>query len=79
MMLGLTYSKVADAKADKTLDLFDFMHSKIALTRMEVLASGCVSDGYLKSLIKISGNALILTEKSTDDMELQLGRLNNLI
>jgi len=79
MMLGLTYSKVVDAKADKTLDLFGSMDSKIALTRMEVLASGCVSDGYLKYLIKISGNALILTEKSTDDMEFQLGRLNNLI
>ena len=79
MMLSLTYSEATDAKADKTLALFDSMHSKIALTIMEVLANGCVSDGYLKSLIKISGNALILTEKSTDDMEFQLGRLNNLI
>ena len=79
MMLSLTYSEATDAKADKTLALFDSMHSKIALTRIEVLTGYSVSDGYVKSLIEKSENASILTEKSANDIRFQLGRLNNLI
>ena len=79
MMPSLTYSETAVAKTDRTLDLFDFMHSKTASTRMEVLANGFVSDAYAKSLIEKSNNVLILTEKSANDIIFQLGRLNNLI